>query len=93
MTLGVIAMNEAYEKLSAFINNPKAYYSDYDAFLALPKLISALKGENIMATGGEIAAIHELILQIVINGFDEMDPDVRELFLPVEETGRQASRL
>ena len=86
-------MIEAYKKVSAFVIDPDTCYSCYDAISALPKLISALKGENVSATGGEIAAIHELILQIVINGFEEMDPEFRELFVPVEEAVKQASRL
>ena len=86
-------MNDTYDKLEAFINKLDGAYTDAEARAALPILVSALKNEDVMASGGEIVAICELVLQVCLNGINEMDSKDRNRFFPHDEVSRQAFRI
>ena len=86
-------MEVEYKKLETFINSMDSDFTADDAQSALPKLVSALLGEKVVVTGGEITAICELVLQVSINGIAEMDAETRKMLLPDREVRRQNLRL
>jgi hypothetical protein len=86
-------MLDEYKNLETFINAMDSPFTRGDARSALPKLISALLGDEVTATGGEITAICELVLQVSINGIVEMDTETRKMLLPEREVIRQNLRL
>jgi hypothetical protein len=86
-------MLDEYKNLEAFINAMGGSFTRGDAQSALPKLVSALLGDEVTATGGEITAICELVLQVSINGIAEMDAETRKMLLPDREVRRQNLRL
>jgi hypothetical protein len=90
---GESEMLDEYKKLETFIIELDGDFTESDARSALPKLVAALLGDEVAATGGEITAICEFLLQVTFNGFAEMTPETRKRFLPVREMRRQNSRL
>jgi hypothetical protein len=86
-------MLDEYKNLESFINHLDGNFTDGDARSALPKLVSALLGDEVTATGGEITAICELVMQVSINGIVEMDTETRKILLPDREVRRQNLRL
>jgi len=86
-------MEVEYKKLETFINSMDSDFTADDAQSALPKLVSALLGEKVVVTGGEITAICELVLQVSYNGIGQIDAETRELMIPDLEVSRQLSRL
>lgn len=86
-------MLEEYKNLETFINAMDGVFTAGEARLALPKLVSALLGDEVTATGGEIMAICELTLQVSFNGIAGMDTETREMLLPDQEVYRQYLRL